>query len=441
MLFRRCLHFIEKENLFQRNQRILVAVSGGIDSMVLLYLLHKMEMECAVAHCNFGLRGEASDGDCELVEAMTKHYNFPCYTRKFDTEAHAKKHKISIEMAARDLRYTWFNELCDQHGFDYLAVGHHADDVAETVLINLIRGTGINGLTGIKPKNGNVVRPLLPFTRQELMDFAAANNIEFREDATNASTDFVRNKIRHQVMSVLEQINPGIRNTMTENVQRFTDVATIYNEVINYKKSLLLSEKDGNLEINIAKLQQVSAPASHLYELLAPFGFHFRDITNIVNALGGISGKRFYAATHQLLMDREVLIVSERKQAEHMEYTISKNQKKIDIPFKATLQQFEKPVNFQFSKQNNMAYFDADLLTFPLTIRKWQQGDYFQPIGMKGKKKVSDFFIDNKFSLQQKEKTWLLVSGNKIIWIIGHRIDERLKITNNTKHIYQISID
>ncbi len=438
MLFRRCLHFIEKENLFRRNQRILIAVSGGVDSMVLLYLLHKMEMDCAVAHCNFSLRGEASDGDCEFVKAAADAYGIPCYIEKFDTEEYAKSQKISIEMAARDLRYKWFADLCKKHSFDYLAVGHHADDVAETVLINLIRGTGITGLTGIKSKKGNVVRPLLPFTRKELIDFASASGIFFREDATNAEIDFVRNKIRHQVMPVLEQINPGIRTTMTENVQRFNDVAAIYNETMAMNKPLLQSRRNDSLEISIERLQKVTAPASHLYEILSPFGFHFRDISNMITALNGLSGKRFYSASHQLLIDRDVLIVSPKKEEEKQEFTILENQEELAAPFRAILQQFMKTTDFKFSRSNNTACFDADLLTFPLTIRRWQHGDYFQPIGMKGKKKISDFFIDNKFSLQQKEETWLLLSGNKIVWVIGYRMDERFKITDKTKSIYQM---
>ena len=439
-MIRKLVRFVEEENLFYRDEKLLVAVSGGIDSVVLLELLHQMEMECGVAHCNFHLRGEESDGDFEFVKNLAEKYGMAFYSKDFDTKAYASQNKISIEMAARDLRYQWFDQLCEVFNYKYVAIGRHAHDVAETLLINLARGTGIHGLTGIKSKLGKIIRPLLPFTRKQLEEYARKNDLQYREDSTNRETDFVRNKIRHQVIPVLEEINPGIRNTMMENVQRFREVEQIYNDVIEQNRLHLVFQRENKLLISIQRLKELQAPVSHLHEILSPYGFHHRDVKNIAESIHAISGKLFYSPTHQLLRDREYLILSKREENDNSEYLIQENDVNLELPIKMDLNLIDRTPAFQFSTNPKIACLDANRLKFPLKLRKWQEGDQFRPIGMKGKKKISDFFIDQKFSLQEKENTWLLLSGNKIVWVIGHRMDDRFKITDSTTKIYRIEL-
>jgi tRNA(Ile)-lysidine synthase len=439
-MLRKLVRFVEEEKLFYRDEKILVAVSGGVDSVVLLDLLCEMEIECGVAHCNFHLRDDESDGDFEFVKNLANAKGLAFYSKDFDTKKYATENKISIEMAARDLRYSWFKEIREAFDYKYIAIGHHADDVAETVLINLARGTGIHGLSGIKSKLGNIVRPLLPFPRKQLLGYAKEKSIEFREDSTNAETDFVRNKIRHHIMPVLEEINPSIRTTMTENVQRFREVEQIYNRVIQENRLHLVFTRENQLLISIPKLRELLAPVSHLFELLSPYGFHHRDVRKIAESIHGISGKLFYSATHQLLRDREYLILTEISENDTKEYLISEEDRILEIPLEMKISKLDRTPGFKFPTNPEIACFDSNLLKFPLSLRKWKEGDSFRPIGMKGKKKISDFFIDQKFSLQQKENTWLLLSGSKIVWVVGHRMDDRFKITAATTKIFRLEL-
>ncbi|WP_372753732.1 tRNA lysidine(34) synthetase TilS [Labilibaculum sp.] len=439
-MLRKLIHFVEEEKLFYRDEKLLVAVSGGVDSVVLLDLLCTMEVECAVAHCNFHLRGDESDGDYEFVKRIAMERNLAFYSKDFETKEYANANKISIEMAARELRYHWFEQLRELSGCSYIAVGHHADDVAETLLINLARGTGIHGLSGIKSKLGKIVRPLLLFTRKELLEYAKENSLDFREDSTNSETDYVRNKIRHQVMPVLEEINPAIRSTMTENVQRFREVEQIYNSVIDEKRLNLVLNREDELMISIPKVKELFAPVSHLFELLSPYGFHHRDVRKIAESIHGISGKLFYSSSHQLLRDREYLILSERRKSNKHEYLISEEETKMGQPIELKISFLDRTPAFRFPTRSNIACLDANQLKFPLKLRKWKKGDSFHPIGMKGRKKISDFFIDQKFSIQDKQDTWLLVSGNRIVWIVGYRMDDRFKITDKTTKIYRVEL-
>jgi len=439
-MLRKLIRHIEKEELFGRNEKLLVAVSGGLDSIVLLHLLYKMEMNCIVAHCNFRLRGEDSDGDEVFVGKLAEKYGFPFCTTAFDTTEYAKEKTVSIEMAARDLRYEWFEGIRQANQCEYILTAHHADDVVETVLINLARGTGIHGLTGIKAKKDRLIRPLLPFSRDELKSFAQENGLNYREDYTNAQTDFVRNKIRHQIIPVLQEINPGIQKTMNENVARFSDVELIYNNEIRNKKLTFVDQKNDKLLISVSELKDLPANKSHLFELLKAYGFHSRDVSNIIESLDAISGKLFYSENYQLLRDRDYLILTEKEEKGAGEYELGKSGLTIEEDLKLECRIFERPADFKFSTDSKVACFDADKLSFPLKLRKWQEGDFFHPIGMKGRKKVSDYFIDNKFSLTDKENAWLLVSGDDIIWLLGHRMDDRFKITKQTQSIYQIQI-
>ncbi len=439
-MLRKLIRHIEKEELFGRNEKLLIAVSGGLDSIALLHLLFKMEMDCVVAHCNFRLRGEDSEGDLTFVQELAEAYNYPFHSIAFDTATFSEENHISIEMAARDLRYEWFEKIRKEKECKYILTAHHADDVIETVLINLARGTGIYGLTGIKAKKGNLVRPLLSFSREELKAYTTENELSFREDYTNAQTDFVRNKIRHQIIPVLQEINPSIQKTMNENVARFSDVELIYNNEIKEKKLSFVEEKDDQLLISVSELKKIPANNSHLFELLKPYGFHSRDVINIIESLDAISGKLFYSEEYQILRDREYLILSKKLEKESVEYLLSENESIEISERRLNCSVFYKPSDFKFSTNPQIACFDAAKLNFPLKLRKWQEGDVFHPIGMKGRKKVSDYFIDNKFSLTDKENAWLLVSGNDIVWLLGHRMDDRYKIKKETKSICEIQI-
>lgn len=438
-MLRRIVRFVETNKLFKRKDKILVAVSGGLDSILLLHFLNLMEVNCAVAHCNFELRGKESDGDSDFVESIASDYGFPFHKINFDTKNIAKESSASIEMAARDLRYNWFSSLCEKYSYDFVAVGHHADDVSETFLINACRGTGIHGLTGIKAKMGNVIRPLLQFSRKELLLYAEKENIRFRNDSTNAETDYVRNKIRHQVLPVLEKINPSIRNTISDNIRNLLEVEKIYNAVIQKKKIEFIHEKNDSFYISVKKLLDFESPSSFLYEFLKDYGFHNREIYNIADSLNSISGKIFYSSSHQVLRDREYLILTEIKECDEKEYLLHEIED-ISVPIKMKIKEYLLPENFKFSRNNNIVCLDFDKLTFPLLLRRWKEGDSFRPIGMKGRKKMSDFFIDQKFSLSEKENAWILTSKNKIVWLVGHRIDDSFKITNSTKKIIQFDL-
>jgi len=439
-MLRKLIRHIEKEELFKRSEKLLVAVSGGLDSVVLLHFLYKMEVNCVVAHCNFKLRDKDSDGDEIFVKDLAEKYNFPVHTIAFETAEYAKEKGISIEMAARDLRYDWFEKIRKESECSYILTAHHADDVIETVLINLTRGTGIHGLTGIKAKMNRLARPLLPFSRDELKAYAIDNQIEYREDYTNAQTDFVRNKIRHQIIPVLLEINPSIQKTMYENVARFSDVDLIYNNEIINKRSNLIDQEEDRLLISLDELKKLPAQNSHLFELLRPYGFHSRDVANVIESLDSISGKVFFSDDFQILRDRQYLVLSKKREKETGVFELQENDQVDVFDKRFNCQIYERPSDFKFSTNPQIACFDADKLSFPLKLRKWQEGDVFRPIGMKGRKKVSDYFIDNKFSLTDKENAWLLVSGDDIVWLVGHRMDDRYKITKNTLSICEIRI-
>ncbi len=434
------LRFVEAEKLFRPKEKILVAVSGGIDSMVLLHLLLKMDIECGIAHCNFRLRGRESDGDFEFVKATAEQRNIPFFSKSFDTKKHADRNKISIEMSARNLRYEWFKQICHTHKYQHVAIGHHADDAIETFFINLIRGTGIGGITGIKAGLGEIIRPLLPFSRKELYEYAKTENLQYREDSSNRDTDFVRNKIRHQLLPFLEELNPSIRNTMSNNILRFKEAELIYQTAIENEKSNLVSQQENGLKISISHLEKLKSPNLHLLEILSPYGFRYRDVQEITKSVQGISGKVFFSPSHRLVKEREHFMLSALEKPNTNEYLIKNECKNFQVPLKMETKFFNRTAQFKFSSGKQFAYLDADKLKFPLQLRHRKKGDRFKPIGMEGFKKLSDFFIDQKFSLFEKENTWLLLSNGQIVWVVGHRPDDRFKITDSTKNIFQISL-
>ena len=442
-------HHINKNLPFLKNKKLLVTISGGIDSVVLTHLLYKLKLQISLAHCNFKLRGKDSFKDASFVKNLAKTLNIPLYIIEFETEKYAEEHKISIQMAARDLRYNWFQKISTEQHFDYILTAHHLDDVLETFLINLTRGTGLNGLTGIPEINGNIVRPLLPFSRNDILVYAAKNKLQWREDKSNLSTKYVRNKIRHKIIPVLKELNPNLLFSFENTLEHLKGSQQICEDSIKNIFEDVVENKESEIIFDINKIKNLKNPKNYLYEILNDYGFtEFEDITTLLNAQ---SGKQVYSKTHRLLKDRDTLILTEiLKNKRSDSFKISENTSKIEEPI--TLK-FEK-ITIPFDTKNhqnkildavlfddkNTVSLDYDKITFPLTIRKWQKGDYFFPIGLKGKKKISKYFKDEKFSINTKENTWLLCSKNEIIWVIGHRLDERFKVNKTTSTILKVAL-
>lgn len=433
-------NYIQNNNLLHLNNSIIVGVSGGADSVVLLHVLLSLGYDCVVAHCNFHLRIDEANRDEAFVRNMSKSLHLPYYSVDFQTSEYAKSNHISIEMAARDLRYAWFNQLSEKLNAQAIAVAHHADDSIETLLMNLVRGTGLRGLTGIAPRNENVVRPLLCCTRFDIENYIIEHNLEHITDSSNASVDYQRNKFRNVVLPLLEEINPSVRQTLYHSLSRFEGTLAIYNQAIDAIKNKIVSiDKDGiKLDISIVK-QQIDIPTV-LYELLQPYGFSSAVIEQVEEHLDSESGKQFYSETHRLLKDREYIFIIINEQKCVKEYSIANEVTDITAPFRMTISKIVHDANFMVSKNNDCLHLDADKVVFPLTLRHWREGDVFFPFGMNKRKKISDFFIDNKFSILEKEQTWLLTSGNEIVWVVGYRPDNRYRITENTKTVIQFSL-
>ncbi len=428
-------HNIEQNFAQLKNKKLLLAVSGGIDSMVLLDLFYKLRFDICVAHCNFQLRGKESDADEMLVREICQEGYIPYFINSFDTHEFAKENKLSIQLAARKLRYDWFQELL-LLGFDYVLTAHHLDDSLETVLINFSRGTGLEGLTGIPAQNGYVVRPLLPFSRLEIEHFAAENQIQWREDSSNASDKYLRNKIRHSIVPLLKEMNAGFLDSFQNTVQHLQQAESLVDDATRLVYEKVVNEKENQLEINLTQLLKFQNYQAYLYQWLNKYGFSaWNDIYDLVEAQ---SGKQVFSETHVLLKDREKLILSERKYNNKEEvYTIDSITSKVNIPLNLT---FCKEVNL-LETDSNCIFVNEEALKFPLTIRKWQEGDYFYPAGMNGKKKLSKYFKDEKYSLLDKENQWLLCAEDQIIWIIGKRADNRFIANETTKNLIKIELN
>jgi tRNA(Ile)-lysidine synthase len=423
-----------------KGEKIVVGLSGGADSIALTHILISLGYSVAAAHCNFSLRGDESDADEAFVRKQCKEWNIGLHTIRFDTQATAKNENISIEMAARKLRYRWFEEIMAEHGYDLLAIGHHADDSAETFFLNLTRGTGIRGLSGIKYRNGNIIRPMLNLSRQEIEEYCKNNNLRYVTDSTNAEEHYLRNKIRHSVIPVLKSINPSFLETMTANMKRLSDIADMIGETVNQFKSEAVGTEENCTLVSKRILMEKGSSAIILFEIMSEFGFTSSTISDMHRCLKeNLSGRQFFSPGYRAIIDRHNIVILHRDTSlEEQEYYIEQGEETILFPVELSLKEYARDENFEVEKSKNAAFFDADLLNFPLTIRKWHQGDTFKPFGMSGFKKLSDYFVDQKFRIDQKEEAWLLVSGNDIIWIIGNRTDDRYKISNRTKNILEI---
>lgn len=431
-------HFLTQYQI-PRDAGFILAVSGGADSISMLHAFKYLNLRILVLHCNFSLRGKESDMDEQFVKRFCESYGITHSVRKFDTTGYAKTQGISIEMAARELRYQWFREVKAKKKMDYIVVAHHADDVAETVLINLCRGTGIKGLTGIKPVNEDILRPLLSCSRQDILKYIADYQLGYRTDSTNNSLDYVRNRIRHQVIPVFKEINPSYLETMTENCETLKETEEIFRHGIRCLQEEILDCEEDEILIHISNTLASPAPYTLLYETLKPFGFNKTQIQDILNTHDTTPGKKFIAGHHILVKGRTYWRLYDDSKRTRIalsletpgEYTIAGQTIEIDL--------FPRPTDFDIPKNPEIACLDADKVKFPLLVRNWQAGDYFCPIGMKkSRKKLSDFFTDQKFSAKQKNECLLLCSDDKIAWVWGLRLDDRFKITSFTRNILQI---
>ena len=422
--------YISEKNLFSKDDNLLLAISGGADSVALFFSLKALGYQFELAHCNFNLRGKESDEDESFVKDLANKNDVKLYVKNFKTQAYADAKKVSIQMAARDLRYSWFNELMETRKLDFIITGHHKDDNVETFLINLIRGSGVHGLLGIKYKKNKIIRPLLEISRDEIQQYLISENIKYRHDSSNKDLQYLRNKIRHKLVPILREMNPNIKNRITEQISILDGVNKIFQMKIDELTSDLLSHSGGVYNINISSLIDLVGAEVVLFEILRPFGFSQTD--QIFKAIRSQSGRKFFSKTHQLIIDRNDILIALLHDVQK-EIEIIELETDIHTPFKM---KFTKSDNFVFSKNPNIAYLDFTKLSFPLKLRKWKNGDKFIPFGMRNFKKLSDFFIDEKYSILDKQSQWLLCSGDDIVWLVGKRIDDRYKIENQTKKAY-----
>ena len=456
-MLNRLLDFIKKENLFAKGDRVLLTVSGGVDSIVMCNLFHKIGFAFGIAHCNFKLRGEESEADEVLVKSLADKYKVSFHKKAFNTKSYSEKKKISIQMSARDLRYEWLKRLAKDKQYDFIATAHHLDDSIETFFINILRGTGIAGLQGVPVKQGNIIRPLLFANKKMIRDYAEENKLEWREDSSNFTDKYLRNSIRHHLIPSLKRMNEGFEKTITKELSYFKEAGDIFKKFIEEKKKEIVEEDGKNILLNIKKLKDSGHAETILHEILRAYDFNPETSELIAQRMYTTAGKKFLSPTYRLIKDREFLILTPKrtpaqehspqretrdtpfKKWDREKFLIKKNKTEFQNGgLKLKLKIINGSISEVKDKTSQTAYLDFEKLEFPLVLRKWKQGDFFFPLGMKGKKKLSNFFIDIKLPIHNKEEAWVLESAANIVWVIGQRIDERFKITTRTRKIFCI---
>ncbi|MDR2474273.1 MAG: tRNA lysidine(34) synthetase TilS [Bacteroidales bacterium] len=438
----RTKEFIEQQQLLSSGDTVVIGVSGGSDSVALLDILHRLDYTCVVCHCNFHLRGAESLRDENFVRELAASYRLPFIKADFDTVAYSKLHGSSIEMAARELRYNWFEEMRCIHNAQAIAVAHQQNDAVETMLMNLARGAGIRGLTGIRPQNGYVVRPLLPLFRHEIIAYLKERNLQFITDSSNDNLNHTRNFIRHEIIPLFEKINTGFCRTMQQTNAYLSGTEQFYLQAIQHWTEKAVEKLDDITVISITELRASPAPETLLFEILTPFGFNPPTIADIHAGLDAIPGKTFFSSNNcfRLIKDREKLIVIRINREPKNAFLIEQGAEAIFYPVNLAFTVVENSTSFQFQHDKNIAYVDFDKIQFPLKIKRWEQGDWFVPFGMKGRKKISDFFSDNKLNLIEKENAWLMCTASQdIVWVVGHRSDNRYRIDEKTRKILVVS--
>lgn len=421
---------------FLEDSKLLIAISGGIDSVVLAHLCSQLNLNFSLCHCNFNLRGQESDDDEAFVTSLAKTLKTPVYTTSFETEKYATKNKVSIQVAARDLRYTWFYKLLDANQYDYVLTAHNTNDNLETFIINLTRGSGLEGFTGIPPVNQKSVRPLLAFSRDDITLFAIKNGIVWREDRSNASIKYVRNKVRHKVIPILKELNPHVLESFQNTIEYLNESQSIINDAVKNITANVVSYKNDVLKISCKEIEKLSNKKAYLYQLLQAYGFTaWNDIVDLISAQ---PGKQVFSDTHRLLKDRNFLILTTINKSQSIKGPILIDQKVSEItnPIKLTIQNTDDYT----SKNKEQIIIDKDLVNYPLSLKKWHHGDAMYPTGMIGSKKISQLFKDNKLSLLDKEKIWILADAkDHIIWVIGLRQDRRYLANKTSKNRLKIS--
>ena len=450
-LLQRFIDFIKKENLFSSKDKLLLAVSGGVDSVVLCELCKQAGYDFAIAHCNFQLRGEESERDEKFVKGQGEKYKVEVKVKKFDTQKYAEENKLSIQEAARVLRYDWFEEvvrsqesgapLTTHHSplATHLLTAHHADDNAETILMNFCRGTGLHGLTGIPVSYGHIKRPMLCFTREEILQFAKENKLEFVEDSSNLSSKYTRNLFRNEIIPVISRVYPQVKENLADNIERFKEIERLYKLSVASLKKKLVKEKGNEWHIPIKQLLGYNNRAL-IYEIISEFGFGEKQIDEVLKLAESESGRYLDspAFIYRLIKHRHWFIISPVQSAASGIIIIEQKDK--TVGFEKGILHIAETNNQQPTNSNLTACLDSKEISYPLILRKWKQGDYFYPLGMKKKKKLSRFFIDSKLSKPAKEKIWVIESNKKIIWVVGHRIDERFKITDKTRSVLKLEL-
>ncbi len=441
-MINRLQKFIKKHNLVTSGDKILVAVSGGVDSVTLLYLLKKTGYDVSAAHFNFRLRGDESDDDEKFVREYCNKLGVKLYLKKFDTKAYAQKERLSIQEAARELRYDFFYKIAGEEGFTKIAVAHHADDDLETFFINLFRGSGIKGLKGMPVKRGIVIRPLLFASRDEILDYANKEGLKWREDSSNASDKYLRNKIRHWLLPVMKEIQEQGKGVF-DSLNHLKSDSLLFEYLLEKERGKFIKCNKGICHINLKDVEEAYPLEDMLYRLLENFGFNRNDTDDIVEVYRtGKTGSRFFSGDYEVLFDRGELLIKEKSgEKNNNEYFIGETDYFIDKPFKMSVKKINPDeIGNEDLKKSENGYFDIKKLSFPLKIRKWRKGDRFQPFGMKGSKLLSDFFTDLKLSGFQKENIWVMESNGDIIWVVGYRISDKYCVNNKTGQVLKLTL-
>ncbi len=434
--------YVAQNELFGHDDKILLTVSGGVDSMVMMSLFAASGYRFGVAHCNFQLRGQESDEDEALVAEQARRYGVELFNRRFDTQGEMELTGESMEMAARRLRYTWFRSLCDEHGYNVIAIAHHINDSIETFFINMLRGTGLRGLTGISVQVGRIVRPLMFATRKDILDYATAHRIPYREDSSNRSTKYLRNKVRLGIVPMLREINPQFTTIMRRNISRLTDAQTFIDRSVELIRRDAMTEQGGLYTLHVDRID-ASLPLGYVvYEILnSMFGFKGDTVDALCHALQqNNTGRRFYSREWVATIDRGRIVIGRIADEDTCMTEVEQGVLRSYCGNSVLHYEYcDIDMIDSVTTPDNVALVDADKLRFPLTLRRWQQGDWFVPFGMSGRKKVSDFLIDAKVSMAEKSRQFVLLSGDDVVWVVGRRADDRFRLTRQTENVLKIT--